>query len=221
MISEKTKKTTEKDSDAVRALISEYNDVALGLRKSVRTAKASDEQVAALARHVFEYYLQWSPKDIESKLNYELLGKLQLKNIFNERFQFPHELNMKKDCFYYAHLLYPEQIGYDLQSQIIRTYQQVLSGERRTFPANFFGDDDALERAEICLREALRTKSFPNIASMYKFFASDEAIPFLTKMKLNKPLQAYYKNPLTFLHYALGTTQSSLWYNYYIFLSNM
>ena len=84
---------------------------------------------------------------------------------------------------------------------------------------NFFNDDYALERAEICLQEALKRTEFKNEYEMYKFFASDEAAKFLDKFRLTKPAQMYYKNPVQFLHSALPEhNKNEFWFNYFIFL---
>ena len=122
--------------------------------------------------------------------------------------------------YYYAHWLYPDIIPYDIRSSVLNVYRDILEEKRKSFSMNFFNDDYAIERAEICLQEALRRNEFKNEYEMYALFASDKAMDFLEKYKLVKPLQMYYKNsPILFLFSALPESyKNEFWLNYFVFL---
>lgn len=201
-------------------VIMEYDDILCGVKKRFsKDMVLNEKSVRAIGRFAFKYYMQWTPLDIKNKVTIDVLKKLNLDKLFEKYAGFPHELNTKKDTYYYAHWLYPELIPYDVRSSVLQVYIDVLDGKRNLFSMNFFNDDYALERAEICLQEALKRTEFKNEYEMYKFFASDEAAKFLDKFRLTKPAQMYYKNPVQFLHSALPEhNKNEFWFNYFIFL---
>ena len=200
--------------------IDEYNDILCGIKKRFsKDTILTDKSVIAIGRFAFSYYLQWTPYDIKNRLTVDILKKLKLDKLFEKYAGFPHELNIKQDMYYYAHWLYPDLIPYDVKASVLKVYTDLLDGKRNLFSMNFFNDDYALERAEICLLEALKRTEFKNEYEMYKLFASDEAAAYLEKFRLSKPAQMYYKNPVSFLHSALPESyKSEFWFNYFVFL---
>ena len=200
--------------------IMEYNDILCGIKKRFSKDVTMNEKIAKeIGRFAFTYYMQWTPHDIKTRLTKDILKQLSLDKLFEKYANFPHELNSKKDMFYYAHWLYPESIPYDIRGSVLNVYTGVLDGKRNLFSMNFFNDDYALERAEICLQEALRRNEFKSEYEMYALFASDKAVEFLEKYKLTKPAQMYYKTPMHFLYSALPEDyQKEFWFNYFVFL---
>lgn len=200
--------------------IMEYDDILCGVKKRFsKDMVLNEKSVRAIGRYAFSYYMQWTPQDIKNKVTLDVLRKLKLDKLFEKYAGFPHELNAKKDTYYYAHWLYPDLIPYDIRASVLQVYINVIEGRRNLFSMNFFNDDYALERAEICLQEALKRTEFKNEYEMYKFFASDDAAEFLEKFRLTKPAQMYYKNPVQFLHSALPEhNKNEFWFNYFIFL---
>jgi hypothetical protein len=122
--------------------------------------------------------------------------------LFKEYSDFPHELNSRKDMFYFAHWLYPDEIPYDVAKHVLDVYKGVLAGKRK-FSMCFFDDDFAMERAEICLLAAINSHGFANVKQLYDFFSSDKGDTFIKSCKLDKPMKMYYKTPLKFLHFTL------------------
>lgn len=201
--------------------VMEYNDILCGIKKRFSKDTILNEKSAiAIGRFAFEYYLQWSPMDIKNRLTKNILKQLKLDKLFEKYADFPHELNAKKDMFYYAHWLYPETIQYDIRGSILNVYCDLLDGKRNLYSMNFFNDDYALERAEICLQEALKRNEFKNEYEMYAIFASQQlSAEFLEKYKLTKPAQMYYKSPMHFLYSALPDSyRNEFWFNYFVFL---
>lgn len=201
-------------------VIEEYNDILCGIKKRY-TANVilNDKSVRAIGQYAMAYYMEWTPYDVKEKLTLDILKKLKLDRIFEKYSDFPHELNQKKDMFFYAHWLYPNEIPYDIRAGVLNVYRDILDGKRRLFTMNFFADDYALERAEICLQEALKRHEFKNVQEMYELFSSEQAYDFLENYKLSKPNQMYYHSPLIFLHSALPSDlRCEFLYNYYIFL---
>lgn len=201
-------------------IIAEYNDILCGIKKRFsKDANINEVTAREVGRFAFDYYMQWTPHDIKTRLTKEILKQLKLDKLFEKYADFPHELNSKKDMYYYAHWLYPDIIPYDIRNSVLNVYRGVLDGKRNLFSMNFFNDDYALERAEICLQEALKRNEFKNEYEMYALFASDQAAEFLEKYKLSKPAQMYYKTPMHFLYSALPDSyQNEFWFNYFIFL---
>ena len=201
-------------------IIAEYNDILCGIKKRFsKDANINEVTAREVGRFAFDYYMQWTPHDIKTRLTKEILKQLKLDKLFEKYADFPHELNSKKDMYYYAHWLYPDIIPYDIRNSVLNVYRGVLDGKRNLFSMNFFNDDYELERAEICLQEALKRNEFKNEYEMYALFASDQAAEFLEKYKLSKPAQMYYKTPMHFLYSALPDSyQNEFWFNYFIFL---
>lgn len=202
-------------------IIMEYNDILCGIKKRFsKDAIINEKSAREIGRFAFEYYMQWTPHDIKTRLTRDILKQLNLDRLFDKYADFPHELNAKKDVYYYAHWLYPDIIPYDIRSSVLNVYRDILEEKRKSFSMNFFNDDYAIERAEICLQEALRRNEFKNEYEMYALFASDKAMDFLEKYKLVKPLQMYYKNsPILFLFSALPESyKNEFWLNYFVFL---
>ena len=137
-------------------IIAEYNDILCGIKKRFsKDANINEVTAREVGRFAFDYYMQWTPHDIKTRLTKDILKQLKLDKLFEKYADFPHELNSKKDMYYYAHWLYPEIIPYDIRNSVLNVYRGVLDGKRNLFSMNFFNDDYALERAEICLQEAL------------------------------------------------------------------
>jgi len=206
---------------AYEEAIMEYNDILCGIKKRFsKDTILTETSAREIGRFAFRYYLHWSPHDIKNRLTKDILKQLKLDKLFEKFADFPHELNAKKDMYYYAHWLYPEIIPYDIRSSVLEVYRGVLDGQRKVFSMNFFNDDYALERAEICLQEALKRNEFKSEYELYALFASDEAVDFLEKYKLTKPLQMYYKTPLHFLYSALPDDyRNEFWFNYFVFVT--
>lgn len=200
--------------------IMEYNDILCGIKKRFSKDTVINEKTAReIGRFAFTYYMQWTPNDIKTRLTRDILRQLKLDKLFEKYVDFPHELNVKKDMHYYAHWLYPELIPYDIRSSVLNVYRGVLDGKRALFSMNFFNDDYALERAEICLQEALKRSEFKNEYEMYALFASPDVGEFLERYKLTKPAQMYYKTPMHYLYSSLPESyQSEFWFNYFVFL---
>lgn len=200
--------------------IAEYNDILCGIKKRFsKDAIINEKSAREIGRFAFSYYLQWSPMDIKTRLTKDILKQLKLDKLFEKYADFPHELNSKTDMYYYAHWLYPDLIPYDIRSSVLSVYRGILDGKRTLFSMNFFNDDHALERAEICLQEALKRNEFKNEYEMFALFASDKANDFLEKYKLTKPAQMYYKSPIHFLYSSLPLeNQNEFWFNYFVFL---
>lgn len=201
-------------------VITEYNDILCGIKKRFsKDTVLNDKSVREIGRFAFTYYMRWTPLDIKTRLTRDILKNLKLDKLFEKYADFPHELNTKKDLYYYAHWLYPDIVPYDIRGSVLNVYCGVLDGRRALFSMNFFNDDYALERAEICLQEALRRNEFKNEYEMYALFASDKAWEFLEKYRLTKPTQMYYKTPMHFLYSALPDSyKNEFWFNYFVFL---
>lgn len=197
--------------------IEEYNNILFGIQKNYSKGIITEKAAKEIGRFAFEYYLQWTPQDIEKKLTKDILEKLILDKLFKKWSSFPHELSSSKDLFYYAHWLYPQEVSYDARKFVVKVYDDVLAGKRR-FSNYFFDDDYALDRAEICLQEAINRHGFKTVLEMYEFFASEKANSFIEDVKLDKPMKMYYKTPLQFLHSTLPEEyKSEFWLNYFVF----
>lgn len=197
--------------------ILEYNNILCGVQKNFSKGLITEKEVKEIGRFAFEYYLQWSPWDIYTRLTKDVLVRLRLDRLFKAYSDFPHELTASKDLFYYAHWLYPHIIPYDVGKGVLNVHKGVMADKRR-YSMNFFDDEYGMDRAEICLLNAINSHGFANIREMYEFFGSDQGDDFIKAQKLEKPMLIYYKTPLKFFYSAIPEKyKSDFWYNYYNF----
>lgn len=171
-----------------------------------------------LFRFAIENILNWKPADIVSSLDINTIKNLHLLVPY-KYLMFPDELNKQKDCFYVAHLLYPNEIPYSTRDSVIISYQKVLSQENGKFTKNFFSGSEGDLRACICLQYLLKEYlSFPSVEEIYYFFSTAKALSTLKHYRLSVVCSEYYESPLEFVHSALPETQKNeLYFQYYRF----
>ena len=199
--------------------VQEYNNIMLDKQKRFTNHSALNQDVVLeIMRYAFDYYLNWDPYDVRDNLNAEILDKLKLTR-FMKYVEFPYELEKTRDFFYIAHLCYPNVIKYSIRDAVLRVYRKVLSGEEKGFFKNFFSDEFAEARAEICLQEMIsKTMSFKSVRDMYKQFSEPEILKKLNNAMLLRPCQQLFITPLDYLHESLPDKwKNDFWYHYYQF----
>ena len=91
-------------------------------------------------------------------LDDEVIKKMKLSGLVNQRIKFPVELvDQKENIKYLVCRMYPEKFHYNSDQAVEAYYDRVLSGEITRFKKGFFTKDDesGKDRAAICLRRAL------------------------------------------------------------------
>ncbi len=171
-----------------------------------------------LFRYVMEAILHWTPQDIEKKLDINIIKELHLLLPYKYLI-FPEELNKRKDCFYVAHLLYPEEIPYNVRNVVLNSYQKILSQENSRLSKNFFLGAEGELRACICLQYVLQEYLlFTSIEEVYYFFSTPKAMRVLRQFRLSGICNDLFDSPLEFVHCALPTAQKNeLYYQFYRF----
>ena len=75
-------------------IIAEYNDILCGIKKRFsKDANINEVTAREVGRFAFDYYMQWTPHDIKTRLTKEILKQLKLDKLFEKYADFPHELN--------------------------------------------------------------------------------------------------------------------------------
>ncbi|WFR59051.1 hypothetical protein QA584_08195 [Anaerocolumna sp. AGMB13025] len=171
-----------------------------------------------LFRYAIETVLNWSPMEVVNCLDIKIIEKLNLYVPYKYLI-FPEELNKRKDCFYVAHLLYPEIIPYNMREYVIISYKKVLSQETGKFSKSFFAGSEGELRACLCLQYLLKEYfTFSSIEEIYYYFSTAKAITSLRQYRLAGVCSELFESPLEFLHTALPNKQKNeLYYQFYHF----
>lgn len=171
-----------------------------------------------LFRFAVEDILMWKPADIINNLTLNTIKELHLLVAYKYLI-FPEELNKQKDCYYVAHLLYPNEIPYSTRDSVILSYQKVLSQETGKFSKNFFSGPEGELRACICLQHLIKAYlSFSSIEEIYYYFSTAKALPTLKQYRLAAVCSEYFDSPLEFVHSALPDNQKNeLYFQFYRF----
>lgn len=171
-----------------------------------------------LFRYAIENILHWTPPEIVKYLDLNVIDTLHLLVPYKYLI-FPEELSKKKDCFYVAHLLYPNIIPYSTRDLVIIAYQRVLNKENGKFTKNFFTGSEGELRACICLQYLLKEYlSFHSIEEIYYYFSSSKVMATLRHYRLSAVCMELFESPLEFVHCALPKMQKNeLYYQFYKF----
>lgn len=174
----------------------------------------------AVFRYAVENILCWSPAETAETLNMDIIKGLHLLTPY-KYLTFPEELTRRKDCFYVAHLLYPNEIPYNMRHLVILSYQRVLGQENGKFSKNFFNGSGGELRACICLQYLLREYfTFSSIEEIYYYFSNSKVMSTLRQFRLAGVCMDLFDSPLEFVHCALPINQKNeLYFQFYRFES--
>lgn len=166
-----------------------------------------EERAIKIVKYAMEYYLGWSPMQVWENLDDEVIKKMKLSGLVNQRIKFPVELvDQKENIKYLVCRMYPEKFHYNSDQAVEAYYDRVLSGEITRFKKGFFTKDDesGKDRAAICLRRALELDGrFPSTEAMYDFFCTSEGRSFISAHKLASACRDLFEFPICFLHYSV------------------
>lgn len=165
---------------------------------------ADEERALKIIRYAFEYYMEWTPEQIRVNIDEDILKKLKLDGIIQQRIRFPVELEPMDNLQYLVCRMYPDRYTYNRRQTIITYYDRVLSGEIKRFKKGFFTEEGGKYRAGICLQRMLQmTGQFRSVQEMYDLFSGTDGRKVLTRYKLGSAARDLYEFPLDFLHYSL------------------
>lgn len=191
-------------------------------KMSIVYFKGSDQlnhdRAVHILRYIFIKILHWTPEDVLNRASKRTISDLQL-TIPYSKLIFPKEMSKKRDYYYMAKLLFPEEIHSFSKADItIHLYQQVLA-RQTNFPAGYFNDPkEGLYKASMCLRYKLsHDVMFRNIEGMYDFFADKKkAAKYLHESRLEKPCDLFFEgSALDYMDYSIPKQQadSLLYFN--------
>ena len=203
-----------------RNAILEYEQILQG--KSSRTKLSttyfradSNEQNHKTAVHILRYIFtkiyKWTPLDVMNKASKQMISDLKI-TIPYSKLIFPKEMNPKRDYFYLAKILFPEEIkSFGKYDRVLYLYNQVRQ-RKAQFPEGYFSEPGQGEyRAGICLHQAITdSQQFRNEDELYEFFSDEsKAHAFLKKYKLDNVCRITFRTPLDYLYAALPDGQDN------------
>jgi hypothetical protein len=190
----------------------EYDEILTGKRKAFSASLMSKNQgtlmCVKMLRHIFKYYMHWTPTDVRDKLTPEVIKAMKIEPLI-KRLPCPPELDPEKELYYIAWHLYPETQTVSSIDLIVKLYSDLLNGRIKKFPAGYFDGTDGACRAQILLRVMIQEflPPFSSLESMYAFFASGEGRKAINDYRLTVPLQELYGTPLAYFHDCLSDNQ--------------
>ena len=183
-----------------------------------------EEMAKLLFRYAIEKVLRWRPEDVYNYMTPALIRSLHLVLPYS-KLEFPEELVKKRDTFYVAAILYPNQVVTNRRSLVLIHYRYALEQRGTKLPEDFFSGNAGELRAHICLQYVLlllqqRDMLFETVEDMYFFFSDEKrADGLLQQYKLLAARQELYETPLDYLHEVLPEVQKdTLLYQYYKFV---
>lgn len=156
--------------------------------------------------------LKWTPEQAVLFLTEDIIRQLKLDKTYRA-------IDIGKNDFVYdskrmLQYAFPDKVKYSFTNETIDVYEQILRNDKNItdkkdklfnkFPKSFFIDRYGEKRASILLNYAVG-KYLGHLTSeeKYNFFASKNAMRWLTQMKLNQIIGVMYENPLEYYHEAL------------------
>ncbi len=178
---------------------------------------AKDAALCVL-RYAVEDLLRWTPRMMVDMFNGETIKKMKLEvpiKVLNR--DFPVQLDKKKDYYWYAHALYPDEIPVSDEALTIKTYRDLLSGKIKKLQKGFLEGTEGEERIRLCLKYYLSQIGVTSIKGLYYDFAK-RGDKILAQCRLAAARRAHFDCAIDFLHVSLPTSQKDeFWYHYYKF----
>ena len=187
--------------------------------KSVHGNNNTKETALSVLRYAIEDLLRWTPRVMVDYFDGEVINTMKLGRVIEALYKtVPVQLDKKKDYYWYAHLLYPDEIVINDEDLTIKTYRDLLNGKINKFTKGFLEGDEGEDRIRLCLLYYL-SQYFPvsSIRELYARFATD-GNKILKTAKLDGARRAHFEHPLDFLHSCLPSHQKDeFYYHYYKF----
>ena len=200
----------------------DYENALIGKQIVYKIAKKDNDvgeinnKVISLLHYVFDELLEWTPNMVKNYITWDLLDWLKLTPAVN-KMTFPPELNPKKDLFYIAALLYPDEISYNHRDFVLQVYEKVLSKELNKYPKRFFSSATGMENLHICFKYAVLQKMYDkSLQDIYMYFSIPaNARKFLNETKLQLAYKKHYDNAIDLLHMSLDYGERNDFYYHF------
>ena len=162
---------------------------------------ADEEKTLKIIRYAFKYYMNWTPDQALSNINWEILKDLKVDKIIRKYVRFPVELEPQETLQYLIHKLYPERFQYNETYVVEEYYNRILSGETAKFKKGFFEkNEDGKRRAKICFHRMLQMIGpFTDVHQLYDIFSSAQGNKLIAKFKLTAGIRDLYAYPIIVL----------------------
>lgn len=184
---------------------------------------AANNQKRALncIRYAIEKVLEWDEDTAIKKFDSYIIREMKLEKIISN-IDFPVEVEYG-DPKYILSLLYPDKIKMDQQALIENTYENVLKGEGKQFPREYFIGGIGFIRFCFCMKYLIENvKTFASIEELYTFFGSPEGKKFLYEYRLKVPADQFLIDIYEVLHFLTKEDKDSdLYYYYFTFQKQM
>ena len=194
--------------------LQEYDDILIGQRRTYSTPLMNKRYgptlCAELLKRIFESYLHWSPTEVRDCLDKAVIEKMKLGPLI-KRIPCPPEINRQEEFCFVAWYLYPKTRNANNIELMLKLYQDIVEGRASKYTSNYFDGSEGYWRARILLLMMIREylPPFPNVKSLYAFFASTAGRKALEKYKLVLPMRELFGSPLAYLHGSLNKNQRS------------
>ncbi len=182
-------------------------------------ANNTKDTALSVLKYAVEDLLRWTPKMMAEYFDGEVIKKMKLQRIIEALYKtVPPQLDKKRDYYWYAHLLYPDEIVIKDEDMTLKTYHDLLENKINKLTKGFLEGDDGEDRIRMCLLYYLG-QYYPvtSIRVLYEKFAM-EGNKILDAAKLAGARRNHFDHPIDFLHASLPSSQKDdFLYHYYKF----
>ena len=196
------------------AIIQYENHILYGKRYTLSgTKQDKKDAVLAIIKYVISDVLCWTPDVAVKSFTWDIACQMHLDYLIDTYLECPQDIDKHVDLDYIIYITFPDDVYYDPEEKVIRTYRKVLTGELNRFPKNFFSGENGPYKAAILLLYVIgrfmRVEE-GDIEALYDAFANTAAMNQKFKQwKIGSVCQNLYQTPLDYLHRSLPSDQAN------------
>jgi hypothetical protein len=178
---------------------------------------ANQSKALLCIRYAIENILQWDEEEAVKKFDDYIIREMHLYKIMSY-IEFPSEVPFA-DPKYILSLLYPHRVHMNQEKLIEDIYKEVLEGNGKQFPREYFAGGIGFKRFCFCIKFLLENyKPFDNLEDIYLFFDSANGKKFLYDYRLKVPADQFSINMIDVIRYITqDEADSELVYDYVLF----
>lgn len=178
---------------------------------------SNQAKALSCVRYAIEKVLEWTEDEAIKKFDDYIIREMNLYKIMSY-IDFPTEVPFA-DPRYVLSLLYPHRVHMNQEKLIEDIYKEVLEGNGKQFPREYFAGGLGFKRFCFCIKFLLENyKPFTELEEIYNFFDSAAGKKFLYDYRLKVPADQFSINMLDVVKYITqDEPDCELIYDYILF----
>lgn len=169
---------------------------------------ANQAKALGCIRYAIEDVLQWDEETAVKKFDEYMIQEMKLLKIM-AYIDFPTEVPFG-NAKYVLSLLYPNRVKMNQEKLIEDIYKEVLEGDGKQFPREYFAGGVGFKRFCYCIKFLLENyMPFNEIEDIYTFLDSPQGKKFLCRYRLKVPADQFAINMLDVVRYITKEEEDS------------